>query len=59
MPRIRSISSLFIAGKCNDFGDSMMGNLPARSRKKRKRGASKVRRQRLALLLVDESCPAL
>ena len=59
MPRSRSISSLFIAGKCTNFGDSMMGNLPARSRKKRKRGASKTRRQRLALLLVNESNLAL
>ena len=48
MPRSRSISSLFLASKCTDFGDSMMGKLPARSRKQRKRGASKVRRQKLS-----------
>ncbi len=48
MPRSRSTSSLHVAGKCTDFGDSMMGKLPARSRKQRKRGASKTRRQRLA-----------
>ena len=48
MPRSRSISSLHVASKCTDFGDSMMGKLPALSRKRRKRGASKTRRQRLA-----------
>jgi len=48
MPRSRSPGSLLAAGKCTDWGDSMMGKLPARSRKKRKRGASKTRRQRLA-----------
>ena len=48
MPRSRSTSSLLVAGKCTDFGDSMMGKLPARSRKQRKCGASKTRRQRLA-----------
>ena len=47
MPRSRSPSSLYHAGKCTDWGDSMMGKLPARSRKQRKRGASKTRRQRL------------
>ncbi|MEO6246242.1 MAG: hypothetical protein ABIQ12_12480 [Opitutaceae bacterium] len=47
MPRSRSTSSLYLAGKCTDWGDSMMGKLPALSRKKRKRGASKTRRQQL------------
>jgi hypothetical protein len=55
MPRSRSFSSLVCADKCTDWGDSMMGKLPARSRKKRKRGASKTRRQHLARSLVDES----
>ena len=48
MPRSRSVSSLYLAGKCTGWGDSMMGKLPARSRKQRKRGASKVRRQKLS-----------
>ena len=48
MPRSRSTSSRYLAGKCTDWGDSMMGKLPARSRKQRKRGASKVRRQKLS-----------
>ena len=48
MPRSRSPSSLSHAGKCTAWGDSMMGKLPARSRKQRKRGASKTRRQRLS-----------
>ena len=48
MPRSRSTSSLYLAGKCTGWGDSMMGKLPARSRKQRKRGASKVRRQKLS-----------
>ncbi len=57
MPRSRSTSSLFRAGKCTDFGDSMMGKLTARSRKQRKRGASKVRRQKLSRALrADVSC---
>ena len=47
MPRARSTSSLYLAGKCTGWGDSMMGQLPARSRKRRKRGASKTRRQQL------------
>lgn len=47
MPRSRTTSSLYLAGKCTGFGDSMMGKLPARSRKRRKRGASKTRRQKL------------
>ena len=47
MPRSRSTSSLHVAGKCTGFGDSMMGKLPALSRKQRKRGTSKTRRQRL------------
>ena len=47
MPCSRSPSSLYHAGKCTDWGDAMMGKLPARSRKQRKRGASKTRRQRL------------
>lgn len=47
MPRSRSTSSLYHASKCTGFGDSMMGKLPARSRKQRKRGASKTRRQKL------------
>jgi hypothetical protein len=42
--RSHSFSSLMQAGHCTDWGDSMMGKLPARSRKKRKRGASKARR---------------
>jgi hypothetical protein len=53
MPRSRSISSLYLAGKCTDFGDSMIGKLPARSRKQRKRGASKTRRQKLRQELRD------
>jgi hypothetical protein len=48
MPRSRSVSNLYLAGKCTGWGDSMMGKLPARSRKQRKRGASKVRRQKLS-----------
>jgi hypothetical protein len=35
-----SVSSLVRADKCGDWGDSMIGKLPARSRKERKRGAS-------------------
>ena len=54
MPRSRSTSSRFLADKCTGFGDSMMGKLPARSRKKRKRGASKVRRQKLGRELLAE-----
>ncbi len=52
--RSHSMSSLHRAGRCTGWGDSMMGKLPARSRKKRKRGASKVRRQRLARSLLQE-----
>ena len=48
MLRSRSVSSLYLGGKCTDFGDSMTGKLPAHSRKQRKRGASKVRRQKLS-----------
>ena len=48
MPRSRSTNSLYLAGKCTGWGDSMMGKLPARSRKQRKRGASKTRRQKLS-----------
>ena len=47
MSRSRSTSSLSLAGKCTGWGGSMMGQLPARSRKRRKRGASKTRRQQL------------
>jgi hypothetical protein len=55
MPRSRGTSSLYRAGKCTGFGDSMMGKLPARSRKQRKRGASKVRRQKLGRELRAEA----
>ena len=48
MPRSRSTSSLYLAGKCSGWGDSMMGEFPARSRKQRKRGASKTRRQKFS-----------
>ena len=54
MPRSRSTSSLYLAGKCTGWGDSMMGKLPARSRKRRKRGASKTRRQKLSREFRDE-----
>lgn len=55
MLRSCSTSSLYRAGKCTGFGDSMMGKLPARSRKRRKPGASKTCRQKLSRELRAEA----